>query len=192
MQRKKELWLPVKGYEGRYEVSNYGNVVSLNYRQTGEKRPLIIKTGKDGYLRVTLCKKSICKSILVHRLVAEAFIPNHGNKPFVDHIDTDRKNNCVWNLKWCDRKENANNPITLKRMGDNLRNLKRIYGKQMAMKRKIKVAQYTLDGELVRVWDSAKDIEISLSIPNPEICNCCKGNRKTARGYIWKYYNNVE
>lgn len=190
MQKEKELWMPVKGYECKYEVSNYGNVVSLNYRQTGERHPLSIKTGKDGYLRVTLCKKCICKSILVHRLVAEAFIPNPENKPFVDHIDTDRKNNCVLNLKWCNRKENANNPITLKRMGDNLRNLKRIYGEQIAKKRKIKVAQYTLDGKLVKVWDSAKDAEISMSISN--ICDCCKGNRKTAKGYIWKYYNNVE
>lgn len=192
MQKEKELWMPVKGYECKYEVSNYGNVVSLNYRQTGERHPLSIKTGKDGYLRVTLCKKCICKSILVHRLVAEAFIPNPENKPFVDHIDTDRKNNCVSNLKWCNRKENANNPITLKRMGDNLRNLKRIYREQISKKRKIKVAQYTLDGKLVKVWDSAKDAEISLSIFNSDICNCCKGNRKTAGGYIWKYYNNLQ
>lgn len=192
MQKEKELWMPVKGYECKYEVSNYGDVVSLNYRQTGKRHPLSIKTGKDGYLRVTLCKKCICKSILVHRLVAEAFIPNPENKPFVDHIDTDRKNNCVSNLKWCNRKENANNPITLKRMGDNLRNLKRIYREQISKKRKIKVAQYTLDGKLVKVWDSAKDAEISLSIFNSDICNCCKGNRKTAGGYIWKYYNNVE
>lgn len=192
MQKGKELWLPVKGYEGIYEVSNYGNVVSLNYRQTGERHTLRIKTGKDGYLRVTLCKKCICRSFLVHRLVAEAFIPNPGNKPFVDHIDTDRKNNCVLNLKWCNRKENANNPITLKRMGDNLRNLNRIYREQISKKRKIKVAQYTLDGKLVKVWDSAKDAEKSMSISNSDICNCCKENRKTAGGYIWKYYNNEE
>lgn len=192
MEKENEIWKPVVGYEGLYEVSNYGNVVSLNYRQTGERHPLRIKTGKDGYLRVTLCKKCICKSILLHRLVAEAFIPNRENKPFVDHIDTNRKNNCVFNLKWCNRKENANNPITLKKMADNLKNLKHIYGKQIAMKRKIKIVQYTLDGNLLKVWDSAKDAGISLSIPDTNICNCCKGNRRTAGGYIWKYYNNVE
>lgn len=188
MKKTKELWLPVKGYESSYEVSNYGKIMSLNYRNTGKRHPLAITTGRDGYLRVRLCKNCICKSVLVHRLVAGAFIPNPENKPFVDHIDTDRKNNCVWNLKWCNRKENANNPITLKRMGDNLRNLRRIYGEQIAMKRKIKVAQYTIEGVLVKVWDSAKDIELNLSISNSDICNCCKGNRKTAGGYIWKYY----
>lgn len=109
-----ELWKPISGYEGYYEVSNFGKVKSLSRvvkavshnkiitRKTPEKCLKPILTGKDNaYLTVTLCKEGKCKPILLHRLVAEAFLPNPDNLPCVNHKDENPKNNCVDNLEWC-------------------------------------------------------------------------------------------
>lgn len=101
-----EIWKPVKDFEGLYEVSNMGNVRSLNYRCTGEIK--ILKPGKDkrGYLKVNLYKSSKYSSKRVHRLVATAFIPNLDNKTQVNHIDGNKQNNTVSNLEWCTNSEN--------------------------------------------------------------------------------------
>lgn len=96
-----EVWKPVKGYEGLYEVSNHGRVRRLMWR---------IVDGKDhkGYRRVNLCKNGEQKPFLVHRLVAEAFLPNPDGYPFVNHMDECPSNNCASNLEWCSPKHNAN------------------------------------------------------------------------------------
>lgn len=101
-----EQWKTVKGYEGLYEVSNLGNVKSLNYRHTGRER--ILKPGKvgGGYLQVQLCKNGKRKMLLVHRLVAAAFIPNPEGLPEINHKDENKTNNCVENLEFCDAKYN--------------------------------------------------------------------------------------
>ncbi len=102
-----EEWRPVKGYEGLYEVSNMGRVKSLH---TGEE--IIISTPNDsfGYKTVTLAKRTH-KQKRVHRLVAEAFIPNPMNLPAVNHLDGDKHNNSMYNLEWCSIKENTNHAI---------------------------------------------------------------------------------
>lgn len=118
----KEIWKDIKNYEGLYQVSNLGRIKSLArkvktkngyYQGYNEK---ILKNGTNGnkYYIVVLCKNCITNPQLVHRIVAETFIPNPENKPCVDHIDTDIHNNCVNNLKWCTQKENCLNPITRK------------------------------------------------------------------------------
>ena len=107
-----EIWKDIKGYEGFYQVSNLGRVkrlrrsfkCSTTYGGTSTLKELILKPRYDskvaglnhGYFRVFLKGKNFC----VHRLVAEAFIPNPLNKPFVDHIDTNIENNVVTNLRW--------------------------------------------------------------------------------------------
>ena len=97
-----EQWKQIAGYEGLYEVSNYGNVYSIRNKK-------ILKLSKDnlGYLRVMLCKNDKQKSFLVHRLVAIAFIPNPENKATVNHIDEDKTNNHVYNLEWMSRGDNV-------------------------------------------------------------------------------------
>lgn len=101
-----EEWRPVKGFEN-YMVSSLGQVKSLNYNKTGKEQ--ILKPAKNkGYLRVILCKDKKKKHFFVHRLVAEAFIPNPDGKPFINHRDEIRDHNWLENLEWCDNKYNSN------------------------------------------------------------------------------------
>jgi len=104
-----EIYIPIKGYENLYEVSNLGNVRSLP-RLKGRagrvlKQERIVKSATT-YKRVSLCKEGKVKRFAVHRLVASAFLPNLENKPEVNHIDFNGSNNNLTNLEWCTRKEN--------------------------------------------------------------------------------------
>lgn len=110
----KEIWKDIKGYEGLYQVSNLGRVRSLdrtvNYKDKSKalRKGRILKTHqyKCGYSRVVLWNENTYKNKSVHRLVAQAFIPNPDNKPFVNHIDGNKGNSCLNNLEWCDQSEN--------------------------------------------------------------------------------------
>lgn len=118
---KMEKWKDIKNYEGLYQISSYGNVKRLE-RKLDDGRLLKEKLFKlnvcgDGYIMVGLTKNKNRKFYYVHRLVAEAFIPHSDEKYEVDHIDTDRTNNNVHNLRWVNRSENNLNPITQKRLG---------------------------------------------------------------------------
>lgn len=117
---EKEIWKPIKDFEGYYEVSNIGRVRSLNYKRTGKEKILKNTESNDGYLIVGLTKNGKRKQFKVHRLVAEAFIPNPENKPCIDHINTVRSDNRVENLRWVSYKENSNNEKTLEKFkGEN-------------------------------------------------------------------------
>lgn len=110
-----EIWNDIQGYEGLYQVSNFGRVKSLerkifngeNYHISKEK---ILSPGKDkdGYFQVQLYKEKTVKMRKIHRLVAEAFIPNPNNYPQVNHKDEDKQNNRIDNLEWCDGTYNQN------------------------------------------------------------------------------------
>lgn len=115
-----ERWLPIKGYEDFYHISNLGRVKSLPRKI--ETRPGVIAlfkgkilsmTGKRNYLRVTLSKNGTQNVKTIHRLVAETFIPNINNKKCVNHIDGDKHNNNVSNLEWCTYKENTHHAIMI-------------------------------------------------------------------------------
>ena len=109
-----EIWLPVVGYEGLYEVSNMGRVKTLNFKRSGKEKIMKQSFDGNGYLRVGLRKDGKLKLNSVHRLVAQTFIENKENKLEVDHISTVKTDNRVENLKWATRSENANNPLTRK------------------------------------------------------------------------------
>lgn len=120
-----EVWLPVVGFEGFYEVSNLGRVRSLEriVRRTNgthlqKAKEMKLRFDPQGYSRVTLCTNGVARHFLVHRLVAMAFIPNPDNKPSIDHLDGCPSNNRVDNLRWVSAKENAENPVTRQRVLD--------------------------------------------------------------------------
>ena len=103
-----EIWRPVVGYEGLYEVSNLGRVRSVDryYYRLHKGKVLSLSKNANGYLKVVLSCNGKCKTIKVHRIVAEAFLPNPDNLPQVNHKDEDKTNNSVDNLEWCNAKYN--------------------------------------------------------------------------------------
>lgn len=115
-----EEWKLIKNYEGLYEVSNLGRIRSLDKLVKGRKGTEYIKKGKilkqikhvNGYMKIGLTKDGKRKTFLVHRLVAEAFISNPENKPYIDHINTIRDDNRVENLRWATASENQYNELT--------------------------------------------------------------------------------
>ena len=138
-----EIWKDVKGYEGLYQVSSLGKVKSLSREvkgKGGSKRFLlgrILKPSNNGhgYELVMLCKNGKTKGKVVHRLVAEAFIPNPDNKKEVNHIDGIKDENYVENLEWCTRKDNLNHAFNLGLMntakGANHYKSKKVYSERL-------------------------------------------------------------
>lgn len=184
----KEEFRWIKGFEGKYKVSNLGRFLMVEQVDSmGRLLPMRIKSthkGVGGYSVVMLRKDGKKVMYLAHRLVAESFIPNPDNKPYVDHIDGTRNNNCVTNLRWVTAKENSNNPITYKRMVEaTLANP--ISGSKSPYSRKI--SQYTLNGEYVKTYDSIGLAARLLNICYTSIGQCARGLRKSAGGFLWKY-----
>lgn len=101
-----EIWKDISGYVGKYQVSSLGRVKSLNFDRSGQPRILKAKN-HQGYPRVILWNSGTRREVCIHRLVAEAFIPNPEDKPFVNHKDGDRRNNQLKNLEWVTAKENS-------------------------------------------------------------------------------------
>lgn len=186
-----EIWKNIEGYEG-YQVSNLGRVRSLD-RIDSNNHPLkgvVLKPhiSNSGYLLVGLYKQQKRDGKLVHRLVAEAFIPNYDNKPEIDHINTVKTDNRVENLRWATQKENINNPLTKTKMQINARKpSKGKYGKKHHRSKPI--IQYDKEGNFIKEWDCANDVERVLGISNKHIGSVCLGKRKSCGGYIWKYKN---
>ena len=160
-----EIWRDIEGYEGLYQVSNKGRVKSL-YK--GSERILKLHDDGRGYLKAHLTKENTSKHIRVHRLVAQTFIPNLYNKPQVNHLDENKKNNCVDNLEWTTAKENSN-------YGSRNERLSR------------KILQYSKSGDFIREWKSAAEVERVLGIDPSHIKDCCKGRYKSSGGFVWKY-----
>ena len=182
-----EVWKDVEGYEGLYQVSDLGRVKSLdrwryNAILKGERqliRGTVRKAHPDrrGYLKVTLYKDGKRTTFPVHRLVAEAFIPNPENKPQINHKDGCKVNNSVDNLEFCTRAENMAHAF-----GTGLNSPERHWNCNGSKP----VAQYDKNMTLLKVYPSigeAARAGFSVSL----IIHCCKGQRKTHRGYIWKY-----
>lgn len=169
-----EVWKDIPGYEGRYKVSNMGRIFSVLKNKFCK-----IDTHQKGYYTVTLSKNKHTTHKGIHYWVALAFIPNPEHKPEVHHIDKDKRNNCVENLMWVTRKEHAGlHPERYITISKKVKNGKR--SKQ--------IAQYTFDGQLVKIWPSAMEIQRQLGISNSNIIACCKGKLKQTHGFIWKYW----
>lgn len=178
-----EEWKDIENFERLYQVSNYGRVKSLlkiselNGRRY-ETKIMKCHYNTKKYLDVELCKKGTSQRYRIHRLVAEAFIPNPENKPQVNHINGNKQDNRVENLEWC---TNGENQIHAFNTGLNYR---KKYGESPKAKQ---VVQYDLRGNIVRIWDCVIRIKHELGYSDGYICKCCKGKYKTAYGYVWKY-----
>ncbi len=151
-----EEWRIVLGYEGLYQVSNEGNVRSLNY---GKVRILKPATNKKGYLQVSLSKNNISKSFIVHRLVALTFIPNPDNKPQVNHINSIKTDNRIENLEWNTCKENIKhafqNGLTSGKKGE-LHNDVKLTELEVLEIRKIYSEGNVSYRELAKIFDKVK------------------------------------
>lgn len=184
-----EEWKDIEGYPD-YMVSNLGRVKSLKF---GKGKILKPQTLNNGYLIIGLSQNGKRTPFLIHRLVAEAFIPNLDNKHCIDHINTIRTDNRVENLRWCTQKENLNNPITKIYISERQKGEKGYwYGKLGKESKNSKpILQISTNGEFIKKWDCIKDVERELGFNNSNISKCCcgKGYYKTAYGYIWKYYD---
>ena len=162
-----EIWKKIELCERNYYISNMGKIKSNNK---------ILKTHKStgGYLYISVWKNNKVKHIKLHRLVAQAFIPNHENKPFVNHIDGNKLNNCVNNLEWVTNKENISHAYKNGLMNKNKR-------------KNIKINQYDLDGNFIKSWYGFNDIEKNFKVSRSTIRFCCLNKIKTSKGYIWRY-----
>lgn len=173
-----EIWKDIDEFEGLYQVSNLGNVKSLNYNHTGKERNLKARNNGWGYLFVKLYKNGNRKLFTIHRLVAKAFIPNPENKREVNHKDENKTNNRVDNLEWMTSKENINYGTRTVRASKSL-----INHPEMSKS----VLQFTKNGEFIKEWPSTMQIERELGFLSGNISGCCNEKKKTAYGYVWKF-----
>lgn len=216
-----EEWRDVIGFEGLYQVSNLGRVKGLDRlvdtninnvdKRISKGKLLKPQFNNKGYKRVNLCKNGTFKSVFVHRLVAEAFIPNPNNYPVVNHKDENKQNNCVENLEWCTQKYNMNWNGVMKKVGLKLRKTdeekkynrkkyeeahkeeRRRYMQEYHRKHYIptdtrtkkKVSQYTIEGIHIKDYDSIAEAYNDTGVRH--IGCVCNGSRNSAGGYIWKW-----
>ena len=178
-------------YEGLYKVSNLGRILSLNYNHTG--KPGLMNPGKDtnGYSMVILWKNGEPKTIKVHRLVAQTFLPNPENKPCINHKiegDEGKTINMVFfnedgtidkertTIEWATYKENNDYGTRTERAAK-----ARINGKKSK-----KVLQFTLNGEFVREWESTMECGRN-GFCQSHVAACCRGERKSHKGFCFMY-----
>jgi hypothetical protein len=186
-----EEWRDVVGYEGLYMVSSLGRIASIErtiIQKNGIQRVLkqtILKNkvSKGGYEAVFLHNTHTRKRLSIHRLVAIAFIPNLENKPCVDHIDRNRSNNVVSNLRWCTYSENMKNPLSLP------------YYRAINLGRKRPYAYHPVvalkDGAVIYKFDKLTDC-IQFGFDYTSVSSICVGRRKKHKGFSFMYLSDYE
>lgn len=160
-----EIWKNIPGYDDRYEVSDIGNVRM-------DKKYLLPMSTNGRYYTVRVKKDGKGISAFVHRLVAMAFVPNKQLLPEVNHINEITTDNRADNLEWCTHKYNCNYGTRIQRIKE---------------KQNMAILQYTLDGEFVAEYASMHIAADAIKADAGHICDCCRGNRRFAYGYFWRY-----
>ena len=179
-----EIWKEISGFEGRYEVSNLGRVRSIPHKtptkggafRVSPGRILIQKLTANGRYQVHLSSPVGSRWCSVSRLVAFAFCEGYFDGAVVNHKDENKLNNRADNLEWCTQSYNCK------------------YGHRndkMVSKRSKAVLQFSPEGGKVRLFSSLNDAARSTGISVAHICDTCKGKRKQAGGYVWKYVKQV-
>ena len=175
-------------YEGLYQVSNLGRILSLNYRNTGKPELMNPGKDKDGYLKVNLRKNGEYKTCLVHRLIAETFLENPENLPEVNHKDEDKTNNFVFlnedcsinkeksNLEWKTHRDNINHGTRNERAAKAMTN-----GKLSKP-----VLQLSLSGDLIKEWPSTRECGRN-GFRHSNVAACCRGEISHYKGFLWMY-----
>ena len=184
-----EEWKDVVGFEGLYKVSSMGRMASMNkivnhWRGSRTIKPTLLSfsVNKQGYYQTNLTKNHQRFYILVHRIVAEAFISNIENKPAIDHIDRNKLNNNVSNLRWCSLSENMHNPNTVEHCRSiNHPERPENYVPVVAL----------INGVLIKQYPSIKDA-VKDGFVHCAIVNVCAGRNKTHKGYQWMYLSDYE
>ncbi len=187
---KEEIWQDIAGFEGVYQVSNFGKVRSLDrmiprcnsapYFLKG--RTLKAGVNPNGYAFVCLRNRELIKLVRIHRLVAETFIANPHEYPVVNHKDENKLNNNVGNLEWCTYSYNTTYNNSMRTKIDT-RNKNNSHGCEK------EVYQYDLEGNLIKVWPSLMSVTRKQHVSYANISKCCRGGkyRHTAYGYKWSY-----
>lgn len=191
----------IKGFED-YQITDDGRV--WNKKSNKWLKPWL---NDAGYYCVDLTKDGVEHKKRLHRIIAEAFIDNPENKPFIDHINTIRTDNSISNLRWCTRLENANNPLTRLHNSESQKKKAPFFlGKHHSeeSKKKMseakkgcipsnikKVYQYTLDGELVKIWNSTCECGEN-GFHQGNVSACCRNkylreNNNKYKGHRWSY-----
>lgn len=185
--KKTEEWKDIKGFEGLYQVSTLGRVKSLDRCVYGKDgRYQNIKGGikkpskrKDGYMKVSLYKDGVHLPKYLHRIIAEAFIPNPFEFDVINHKDENPSNNNIDNLEWCTQRYNLlyndRHIKLLKTSGYKKRTEK--------MKKPIKVKKKDFE----KSFDSITEACLDLGLKIPSVVKCLKGKSNTHYGYTFKY-----
>ena len=187
-----EIWKDIEGYEGFYQVSNFGRLRSVDRYYT-KPHPrngvptkyfkhgtvIVCHVHRNGYVGVVLKVGGVKKNFMVHRLVAKAFVPGYFENADVNHKDCNRQNNHADNLEWTTRRDNlmysnGNNDSAMEKIHRSLRK---------------PIIQKTMDGEFIREWPSIHAAHLALGLDSKSISGACrqKYGMKTCGGYRWKF-----
>lgn len=169
---EREIWKPVKGYEGLYQVSSLGNVKSLRYM-----RNVATHNTSNGYLQVHLWRDGKAVYRYVHKLVAEHFLSAPSAPSEINHIDENRRNNCASNLMWCTRSENHHwGTYQAKQQATKIAN-----------KKNKPVFMFSSSGELLNKFSGLHEASRITGISRTQISKCCLGKFKHTHGYVFQY-----
>lgn len=179
-----EVWKDIEGYEGVYQISNFGKIKSLERSlrrsngviQTRNERLLRQSENMFGYLMVTLHLENSKKTIAVHRLVAKAFVTQKKGCIEVNHIDGNKQNNMADNLEWCTRKQNVDHSFD--------KGLRRTKGTPYHYRG---VIQKDKNGDIIHVYKTIISASRATKVCTASIISAAKGVTRSAGGYLWEY-----